>query len=137
MSSATTSTTTQAIGIKQEEEKTDWMTQAIGIKKEEDKKYWAKHDDKKYWAKCGDDKEKIKKTDTRITTPYITKFEKARILGTRALQISLGAPLMVEWEGESDPLAIAAKELREKKRFRSSFDVSCPMALMKIGELRI
>jgi DNA-directed RNA polymerase I, II, and III subunit RPABC2 len=26
----------------------------------------------------------------RQTTPYMTKFEKARILGTRALQIRLG-----------------------------------------------
>ncbi|PVU91382.1 hypothetical protein BB561_004420 [Smittium simulii] len=51
----------------------------------------------------------------RITTPYMTKYERARILGTRALQISLSAPVMVELEGESDPLEIAGKELREKK----------------------
>uniref|UniRef100_A0A7S4B2A3 Uncharacterized protein n=1 Tax=Chrysotila carterae TaxID=13221 RepID=A0A7S4B2A3_CHRCT len=51
----------------------------------------------------------------RITTPYMTKFERARILGTRALQISMNAPVMVELEGETDPLAIAAKELRKRK----------------------
>ncbi|KAI8889608.1 RNA polymerase Rpb6 [Backusella circina FSU 941] len=51
----------------------------------------------------------------RITTPYMTKYERARILGTRALQISLNAPVMVELDGESDPLVIAMKELREKK----------------------
>jgi len=42
-------------------------------------------------------------------------MKKARILGTRALQISMGAPVMVEIQGETDPLEIAAKELREKK----------------------
>ena len=51
----------------------------------------------------------------RITTPYITKFERARVLGTRALQISMSAPVMVELEGETDPLQIALKELRSKK----------------------
>ncbi|KAG1169142.1 hypothetical protein G6F70_008669 [Rhizopus microsporus] len=51
----------------------------------------------------------------RQTTPYMTKFEKARILGTRALQISMNAPVMVELDGETDALVIAMKELREKK----------------------
>merc|ERR1719237_281668 len=55
------------------------------------------------------------KTEERITTPYLTKYEKARILGTRALQISMGAPVMVEMVGETDPLEIAQKELRERK----------------------
>uniref|UniRef100_A0A7S2BMT1 Uncharacterized protein n=1 Tax=Florenciella parvula TaxID=236787 RepID=A0A7S2BMT1_9STRA len=51
----------------------------------------------------------------KTTTPYMTKYEKARVLGTRALQISMNAPVMVDIEGEIDPLKIAAKELREKK----------------------
>ncbi|KAJ2712730.1 subunit common to RNA polymerases I, II, and III [Coemansia spiralis] len=51
----------------------------------------------------------------RITTPYMTKYERARILGTRALQISMNAPVMVEPEGESDPYLIALKELRARK----------------------
>jgi DNA-directed RNA polymerase I, II, and III subunit RPABC2 len=42
----------------------------------------------------------------RITTPYMTKYERARILGTRVL---------VELEGETDALMIAHKELVEKK----------------------
>merc|ERR1712244_89694 len=42
----------------------------------------------------------------RITTPFMTKYERARILGTRALQISMNAPVMVELAGETDPLAI-------------------------------
>merc|ERR1712226_892979 len=47
----------------------------------------------------------------RKTTPYITKYERARILGARALQISMNAPVMVELDGETDPLLLAEKEL--------------------------
>eukprot|EP00933_Yihiella_yeosuensis_P052275 TRINITY_DN50304_c0_g1_i1.p1 TRINITY_DN50304_c0_g1~~TRINITY_DN50304_c0_g1_i1.p1 ORF type:complete len:119 (-),score=29.20 TRINITY_DN50304_c0_g1_i1:115-471(-) len=47
----------------------------------------------------------------RKTTPYLTKYERARILGARALQISMNAPVMVQLEGETDPLLIAEKEL--------------------------
>ncbi|KAL9070037.1 MAG: hypothetical protein Q9157_005954 [Trypethelium eluteriae] len=53
--------------------------------------------------------------DKRATTPYMTKYERARVLGTRALQISMNAPVLVDLEGETDPLQIAIKELREKK----------------------
>nr|CAG4644502.1 EOG090X0MJU [Lepidurus arcticus] len=52
---------------------------------------------------------------TRITTPYMTKYERARVLGTRALQIAMCAPVMVELEGETDPLQIAMKELKQRK----------------------
>lgn len=66
----------------------------------------------------------------RITTPYLTKYERARVLGTRALQIrlvpfnfrdlshwpsSMNAPILVPAEGESDPLQIAIKELAQRK----------------------
>ncbi|KAK0549034.1 subunit common to RNA polymerases I, II, and III [Tilletia horrida] len=51
----------------------------------------------------------------RQTTPYMTKYERARILGTRALQISMNAPVLVAVEGETDPLVIAQKELSEKR----------------------
>ncbi|EGV64770.1 subunit common to RNA polymerases I, II, and III [Yamadazyma tenuis] len=51
----------------------------------------------------------------RTTTPYMTKYERARVLGTRALQISLNAPVLVDIEGETDPLQIAMKELSQRK----------------------
>ncbi|KAL9005998.1 MAG: hypothetical protein Q9188_001232 [Gyalolechia gomerana] len=60
-------------------------------------------------------KEKKIPKDERSTTPYMTKYEKARVLGTRALQISMNAPVLVDLEGETDPLQIAIKELKEKK----------------------
>ncbi|KAL8275872.1 hypothetical protein Esti_000208 [Eimeria stiedai] len=50
----------------------------------------------------------------RITSPYMTKFEKARIIGTRALQISMNAPVTISLAGETDPLVIAEKELYQK-----------------------
>lgn len=42
----------------------------------------------------------------KVTTKYMTKYEKARILGTRALQISMNAPIMVEADGAIDPLEV-------------------------------
>ena len=51
----------------------------------------------------------------RQTTPFMTKYERARVLGTRALQIAMCAPVMVELEGETDPLQIAMKELKQRK----------------------
>eukprot|EP00922_Rhytidocystis_sp_ex-Travisia-forbesii_P058030 GHVS01085855.1.p1 GENE.GHVS01085855.1~~GHVS01085855.1.p1 ORF type:complete len:135 (-),score=23.28 GHVS01085855.1:357-761(-) len=50
----------------------------------------------------------------RVTSPYMTKFEKARIVGTRALQISMNAPVTIPLDGEIDPLIIAEKELHQK-----------------------
>ncbi|PKK85733.1 MAG: DNA-directed RNA polymerase subunit K [Thermoplasmata archaeon HGW-Thermoplasmata-1] len=42
-----------------------------------------------------------------------TRFEKARIIGARALQISMGAPHLLDVpEGEVDPVKIAMREYR-------------------------
>jgi len=60
-------------------------------------------------------KDKKVPNEQRTTTPYMTKYERARILGTRALQISMNAPVLVDIEGETDPLQIAIKELNQKK----------------------
>lgn len=51
----------------------------------------------------------------RITSRFMTKYEKARILGTRALQISKNAPLMVDPGDETDPYRLAEIELSSKK----------------------
>ena len=43
-----------------------------------------------------------------------TRFERARILGARALQISLGAPMLVELPAELvDPVTIAEMEFAQ------------------------
>jgi len=45
----------------------------------------------------------------------ITKFERARILGVRALQISMNAPIFIPANGESDPLILAINEYNAGK----------------------
>ena len=66
-------------------------------------------------AKPKTDADKKIPDDKRTTTPYMTKYERARVLGTRALQISMNAPVLVDLEGETDPLQIAIMELNQKK----------------------
>ncbi len=49
----------------------------------------------------------------------LTKYEKARIIGARALQISMGAPILLKLKKEDykelnyNPIEIAKKEFRE------------------------
>lgn len=43
------------------------------------------------------------------TTQRFNRYEKARILGARALQISFGAPVLVDTD-QSEPILIAAQE---------------------------
>lgn len=60
-------------------------------------------------------------TQENITVgpPKVTRFEKARIVGARSLQISMGAPILLELDenlasggtGLNSPIAIALKEL--------------------------
>ncbi len=50
-----------------------------------------------------------------IGPPRITRFEKARIVGARALQISMGAPILIEnTAGITSPIDLALKELEIK-----------------------
>ena len=51
--------------------------------------------------------------NTGIAFERLNKYEEARILGTRALQLSLDAPSTVDTTGLTDPLKIAMKEMRE------------------------
>ena len=48
------------------------------------------------------------------TSPYLSKFEKTRILSERAQQITNGAPIFVEGEF-TNTYSIAVKELEERK----------------------
>lgn len=47
-----------------------------------------------------------------MTAKKLTRFEKARLLGARAIQISMGAKPLVDLEGSLDPIDIAYKELQ-------------------------
>lgn len=42
-----------------------------------------------------------------------TRFEKARLIGSRALQISMGATPAVEFDPEEDSIKIAIREYEE------------------------
>lgn len=42
-----------------------------------------------------------------------TRFEKARLIGSRALQISMGAKPLVEFSPTEDPIKIAIHEYEE------------------------
>lgn len=49
------------------------------------------------------------------TSEYLSKYERARILGIRALQISNGNQPLIDSGRETDPLSIAEKELAAGK----------------------
>lgn len=75
------------------------------------------------FSESGDELEELSEEQLneliQIGPPILTRFEKARILGTRALQISMGAPvidseIMAEGADLSDPLLIATLELERK-----------------------
>ena len=51
----------------------------------------------------------------KIGTIFLTRYEKARIVGARALQISFGAPILVEKpKNIIDPIKIAQLELKSR-----------------------
>lgn len=51
----------------------------------------------------------------KIWPDHLTKYERSRIIGARALQISMGAPILVEeLEKLGNPVEIAEKELEYK-----------------------
>ncbi len=56
----------------------------------------------------------INSDETKIWVgpPKLTRFERARIVGARSLQIAMGAPILVEPSASlSNPIDIAIKEL--------------------------
>jgi len=47
-----------------------------------------------------------------VSEPKLTRYERARIIGARALQISLGAPVLLEFD-RGEPIDIALMELEK------------------------
>ena len=45
----------------------------------------------------------------------LTRFERARIISARALQLSLGAPPLIKAEPEDSPYSLSKKELASAK----------------------
>lgn len=44
-----------------------------------------------------------------------TRYEKARVLGARSLQLAMGAPAFVDAEKDEKPIDIAKRELDEER----------------------
>jgi DNA-directed RNA polymerase subunit K/omega len=44
-----------------------------------------------------------------------TRYEKARVLGARSLQIAMGAPAFVDVKGNEEPMEMAKREMEEEK----------------------
>jgi DNA-directed RNA polymerase subunit K len=57
--------------------------------------------------------EKIIMVKKKVTPIKLTRFEKARLIGARALQLSLGATPLVDISDSIDPVDIATLELKE------------------------
>jgi DNA-directed RNA polymerase I, II, and III subunit RPABC2 len=49
------------------------------------------------------------------TSKILSRFEKARLIGTRAVHISMNSPPVVDTKGETDALIIANMEFEQKK----------------------
>jgi DNA-directed RNA polymerase I, II, and III subunit RPABC2 len=82
---------------------------AKGIKRERRK---TKKEGKREKKKKG----KKKRGEERILIgpPKLTRFEKARIVGARALQLSMGAPLLIKPpRGVTNPVDLAVMELKK------------------------
>ena len=55
-----------------------------------------------------------RKKTTRVARKKITRFERARLIGARALQLSMGAKPMVDVSPTLDPIDIAIMEIEKK-----------------------
>lgn len=52
--------------------------------------------------------------EIKIGPPWLTRFEISRIIGARALQLSMGAPVLIELpKGYDDPIKIAEYEFKK------------------------
>ncbi len=59
----------------------------------------------------GEDREELE-TKILIGPPKLTRYERARVIGARALQISMGAPILIDLPPNiKDPIEIAELEL--------------------------
>jgi DNA-directed RNA polymerase subunit K/omega len=85
------------------------------------------------------DEEIMVRPEDRITKDKLTSYEKVRILGLRAKQISLGAKILLKNYGNRSPLEIAELELKHKVL---PFKIKRPLAnkrveIWKLSELKV
>lgn len=65
--------------------------------------------------KRGVSRERVQSDKVVVGPPKLTRFEKARIVGARALQLAVGAPPLIPIPPDaSDPISLAVRELEAK-----------------------
>lgn len=64
----------------------------------------------------GEEQKEIVSKQVKVGPDRLTRFERARIVGARALQLSMGAPILLAMEDieNKSPLVISELELRAK-----------------------
>lgn len=57
----------------------------------------------------------MKRRGPTIGPKWMTRYERSRVIGARALQISMGAPILIRIDQEMhDPIRIAEVELKKR-----------------------
>ncbi len=60
------------------------------------------------------DKLELRADKVVVGKPRLTRYERARVVGARALQLSMGAPILVLIEKDLSPILIAERELKAR-----------------------
>ena len=58
---------------------------------------------------------KISNEGRKVSKPFLTKYEEARLIGLRCQQLTCGALPLIDTTGMTSYLEIAEEELRQKK----------------------
>lgn len=83
-----------------------------------------------------------KTTATHIGPKKLTRFERARVVGARALQISMGAPVLLDVPSSiKSPIELAELELREgvlpisiRRSLPDGTSINIPLKVLLQGE---
>ena len=81
---------------------------------EEDQEDLCDYDYGEIYDEKKDEPLKIVDNDERITLPKLTKYERVRLIGTRAKQISLGAKILIKHTENLSPIEIAKLEVEQR-----------------------
>jgi len=98
----------------QEKEKKSKKTKIEKLETEEESKSGRPKDEVVVYPEMDFEAREITPQDSQVLIgpPTLTRFERARIIGSRSLQLSLGAPTLVESSKKfSDTISIAVAEL--------------------------
>lgn len=104
-------------GFSSGDEEQDSEEEILDVEKNEEEEKEPNSDDEE----DGDDEEDVDgeappvRLDNTRGVPFLTKFEKARVLGVRAQQINSGGKIFVERRDGDTSLDIALRELHEKR----------------------